>query len=467
MNIFSYILAGTFLYSFIKYSNNLKKLFRSLFLLASIISLTLDYGYFIMIGSYEFSYDEICVGILFVVALFYMMEGRYNRKILQGSLLFLLSGIIAVLFMLIFPKIDIGYIPHSQRWDEYVYGFISKTYEFSISAGSLMIPFRFFLLFIIIAVIKEIFTIEDWKYIYNIILFVVKAYILYGFVELILKSLFKIDIGSNFLNPFFGLGESTYSELSQRGELYVLHGFFRETSHFSTFLFVAAIFFCLEIRTNNLKKINYFWLGSCLFLILFSGSFSGILYTALILIFFVFCLKKSRRNILLFFAFIVVVFLAVFLSIYGLGEANYYLERVETTFDAINSIISNGAKTTTSEYIRLASGYNLIQLWIRYPLLGIGYGTASGYSSFWSMLVGGGIIGFLIYYHIIFHLGIGRKKLNWGIVLVFFSWMLTGSIGRFYSLSNLILFYVICNHELIVKCFDKKDESLKRLKYRN
>lgn len=460
MNIFSYILAGTFLYSFIKYSNNLKKLFRSLFLLASIVSLTLSYGYFIMIGSYEFSYDEICVGILFVVALFYMMEGRYNRKILQWSLLFLLSGIIAVLFMLIFPKIDIGYIPHDQSWDHYVYGRILKTYEFSISAGSFMILFRFFLLFIIIAVIKEIFTIEDWKYIYNIILFVVKAYILYGFIELILKNLFKIDVGNTFLTPFFGLGKSTYSTLSERGGLYMLQGFFRETSTFSTFLFVAAIFFCLEIRANNLKKINYLWLASCLFLTLLSGSFSGILYSALILIFFVFCLKKNRRNILLFFALMFMVLLAVFLSIYGFGYANYYLERLETTFEAINSIISDGAKIKASEYIRLASGYNLMQLWIRYPLFGIGYGTASGHSSFWSMLASGGIVGFLIYYHIVFRLGMGNKKLKLGAVLIFFSWALTGSIGGFYSLSNLILFYVICNHDLIIKYLDKTNKVL-------
>ncbi len=436
MHIFSSVLTAVIGGVVIKNRHSLKKILVALFLITLVIAFVLNYGYFFKIGDMEILYEELCTGLLFFVACIYVLKGKYDKKILFWSLIFLAGHVIAVLFLLIVPEVRPGFLSYAQSWDALAYKTIEKQYLFSLTNSNLLIPARFFIYFVVLSVVKVNFTKEDWKRIFKWLFIVIQCYIVYGYLEWLIKNVFNFNISMEILNPFFGRGGSTYDTMQNRQGI-AIQGFFREPSTYATALFYSGLLFCYRLKKEKLSILNVLWCVLTAGLLFLSGSFSGILYVALLfmllmLLFF----KRTKKTAIIYGAVALGVALAgLLLCLVARDRMSYYFDRILNTFRMIGRILKGETVSyheVTSEYARFLSIYSLIQLFIRYFIFGMGYGTTWGHTALVWFLANGGLFGVVMWLKIVCK-DFLKKPSRLLLITLFLSWFCTQTIMVFYS----------------------------------
>ncbi len=445
--VFSVILIALLGYLVILHRRDYKLIVRDVFMVTIILSFLGNYGYFCKVGDFELAHDEFCTFVLFALCLPYFFKGKYNSGMLKIGMLFLGAAMLGLLCTLLMPYVSAGFLSPDKSWDDYVFGRILLEHEATFSLRMAMIPARFILFFCVLSVLKENFTKEDWRFSFNSLLTAGKCMLLFAVAEFILKNVCTFDLGKNLYGPLFGSdGASTFSSLQKRGNLYVLQGFFRETTYFALLLFWLGFAWSVPIRRSPREKQNYFWLILNAALLLVTGAFAATIYFVLLVLFYViyYC-KKSKKAIL--FTLISLVAVAMAVGVFGLIRRDlflYYWSRIEGVFESIQLIASGESEVIrSSEFIRIMSMMHLFLIWIQRFFYGLGYGVAWGHSAVLWMLACGGVAGLGIWLYFVFKKFIPKCKLSLAAAFIFGSALVTGHLGMFYSLPYALILFML------------------------
>ena len=433
---FSFVLLA--ILGFLGYKNRKdhKLMLRDFFIVTLLVSFTMNYGYFLKIGSFELAYDEFCTGVLFIVCIPYFIKGKYNHSMLSVCCVFLVSCIISLFCTTIVPFVPNGFLTPSQSWDEFVYGNISLNFTVTASIKMLLIPLRFVIFFFILCVIKDVFTKEDWLHAFQKLLYVCKFLLLFSVIEFFTKNVLAFDYCTNLLDPIFGKGDFTANTiLVNRGDALAPQGLFREPSHFTSFLFWLGFAWFIPIKQDPTRESNYFWLATTATLLIFSTSFAGILFFGCLLAFYLVYFYKTHKSSKAPFFIVLVSSLALLMGLilFSPGLASYYLGRIKDTFHCISLLFTSNEVVLSSEFIRLLSIFKLSLIWIDRFFFGIGYGVTWGHSALIWMLACGGIVGLYIWYVFIFKRFIPNHKKSLAELFLLIAAAFTQNLSLFYS----------------------------------
>lgn len=302
----------------------------------------------------------------------------------------------------------------SAGWDSYLFGgknvIITSVLGFE-QIKELMKAFAF--IFILAAAYVELEA-SDWEDIINKVLFGSRIVLIYGGIEFIIVYIFKYEkLYMTILKPLFGLKASTFTSSLVRGKGYQLQGLFTEPSTYAVGLFMVMLLVIYQLKNSGLIniKINkicaYLTIAQCLFLMLFSMSFSSILLIflfAVIWLVYIYETNRRIRNILIILFPLICVggILAIFLLI---QTGSYYGERIQSAFRIVqealvskdlNQLYFSLVDTTNdgSSISRLGSSIGTFRMeFVQNPIIGLGVGVSKSYSFAANLLTDLGIVG--------------------------------------------------------------------------
>lgn len=399
MTPFSFVLFGIIGYFFIR-SRKWKDYFISFFGLTVAIEMNSISGYFLLIGDREISYSDVALLITTVIAIFVIFSRKQTRK--SATLVAVTFVVITLLGMLLCtlipPKTTI--VSYGTSWENLLYGLSAKTIP-SITIQSYLMFFKL-ICFLLIALAA--ISIKPQK---NTImqmstpaLFLLRVHICYALIEIVTKNILRTNAVTEIRNALFGVGSSTCTELLMRGASSAIYGMTKEPSHLST---VMCLFIIICILLDVVKRERV-WILLAMLVMLFSMSFSTLMYLACIGILYIAInrIRVSKRT-LLFSALGVCA--VVFIIWYVLSRNQYYLERVTGLVEDLSLIFSGGRVSQggiTSSFARMYSLTDTFMSFIHRPLLGIGIGTAYCHSGVVAILANIGIIGFIMWLRFLF-----------------------------------------------------------------
>ena len=417
------------------------------FVLKLILDLTLDYGYFIKIGESTISYSGIVSIILFVLSLFSMR--KMDMKVLKNGLVFVFLLLLGIITGMLFPY-DHRIVSVLNGWDRTLQGNYVKN-EVSIGFYNLSFLFTAIRFVVILATLRTLLV--DRNKVFDLVRKVLSfstLNIVYGYVEAILKNLFKFDVSANILSPIFGVTESTYSRLSLRGTLYSLQGLCKEPSYYSNTLFVFALLSIAYIyyarhsdilKKNIIVKKEIIRIAALSVLLIFGFSFSSVVYLAFIVVaFFVVVLGQRKVNFistrLIQSVPLVLIIGILLLSLKSDGSLEYYATRFKQLGKTISQIISSGtvgAFNSSSEAVRLTSIIESFRYFLNRPLLGLGIGATDCHSFIVSILSNCGLLGLLLWSKTIMAFSRTTMKNKKFIIFLFVILCIIGSFGDTFS----------------------------------
>ncbi len=394
MSIFGVLLILYFIYYFIKNQKKpISKLYPSLFVNVTICSIIFDIGYIAKIGNFTLEFNYFFTLLLFCFSIVCFIKDKIPISNIKKSLIFIFIILISFVFNLLISA-PLQSVPFYEEWDTYILGNLSIPYTkvgiHSVLQLLRIIMFVFeFSIFVIYANKSTLF--EFFKKSYKVTIMV----LLVSCLEILFYNFIPSFDFRNFLLNFFGHSEATFLNPRKFGFLYAPMAFMREPSSYSYMLFILSLanlsyyFVCTKNRKKILINICF-----CLLFIMISTSFSGILYLVVIL-FLIFCfsLKKNGYKSLKFI-FPIILILIVFLSF------NY--ASIKERFDSIFDIL-NGDKSNTSNYIRITSIFNNLNVFSKHMLLGFGVGSVYCFSGIVTILANIGIIGSLYFVYFVNH----------------------------------------------------------------
>lgn len=413
ITIYGVILMAYILLVFIRTKNN-KKRFIKLFTLSIFLYTNITIGYVIKVGDQTIAGYFLAMLFSAVASVHFLLKLKPKDFInLAVIIVILITGIVLI------PVMNYQVIDNN-GWDWYLFG-ANNIITNSISNKNIKELIKAVSFVIIAVASNKILTRSDWVCILNSIVQMTKYTIIFGVVEFIVVYIFKIyNLYSIFLQPLFGLKESTYAESMARGSFHQLQGLFTEPSAYATGLFVAVLALVTQNKINKINNIKTYtnnnkWIAVCLFLMMFSMSFSSILYLTSIvicMIVYIYVNNKNFRSIIILSSGILIGVITVMLSI--LANSNtYYGERLSAAFSIIsvafttkdlNNLWFHVANTVGdgSSVSRLGSAIGIIRIeFIQNPLIGLGVGTANSYALLPNMLTDIGIIGTIIWVRLI------------------------------------------------------------------
>lgn len=428
---------------------NFNVLFKYIFTLYILTSITINTGYAIKIGNSSIAYNTLFSLVLLVLSVILIYYKKFNKKILVYGILLYLSVFLGYVLFVIIPYKG-GMIQSLELWDGYIRGELPLVYEPSL-------PHKLFNW--IISVIRMPLILSVASYILNKsfmrrmsekIYALSNLILIYGFIELITKKLLKSTICNIFVTYFFG-------DIGENGSVGRLNGFTKEPSQYALVLFIFSLFILIEyrFRTKNDKtiknkdlisvliayKIIWIKLGLIYTLMLFSGS---------IISYYLFCIsfccflyqidirKLDKCIIKPLLIFIVILILLV--VIFGLPSA--LQSRIDRILNVIKTIYSGQKYQSyeTSEGARLVSISEMVKCFINRPLFGVGLGVTDAHSTIFSVLANFGIVGSILLSKIWkeFAKTSFKSKYFWMIII---SMLLSGGLGYFMELYYPFIIY--------------------------
>lgn len=374
---------------------------KNLFLVTVCLSLFLNVGWFLRVGSLEIGYSFVVSFLLFLLCLVYLFcNGKFSGKLLALGFLLCLSALIGVVHSALEPY-RYGVVQNS--WDYFVMGLEELTdspvrsLSFSTVFGIVRFP-------VILAVLYVIYRKEDGFRALNVIGMLTNGFIAYGFLEIFFRFLLRIDLTTLFLNPFFGEAYPTLAGTER------LQGLFKEPSHYAQGLLYLCVLslFSIRVERDERKRLAAHCRLFCLLaLLLLSTSFSALFYAvAVVALYPCVCRGVKARYIVGIGACLVLVALLLctnggFMRMLGL-ESLY--ERIDRTFRTFGALFAGERGTPSSEGARFTSIYYMIEIVLHRPLFGIGIGITDAHSTVFAVLANFGLVGFCL----------------WGAVLVMF-----------------------------------------------
>lgn len=446
---------------FFKNISSLKKMFFSFFSASIITNIIFDLGYFMKLGSTEIAYNYIFSIILFPISI--LIISKYYKKSNIPFLILLFMGSILISFTIsIITKRSIVSVPYNSLWDNYFD--TTKTLPSLRNDISQFIKMiiRIILFFLNLWAFSCIIEPKLIKKLISITTTCSLILIIYYFFELAFNNFVSYTSLRSFVQFVFGKSSSSYDSPRQFLNIYPPLLFNNEPSSTSFTMFILAIN-CIA-SSKLIKKTHLIYTFIYLFGLLFSGSFSSLIYFFLIITILIFTSKHSIRWIITALIFGVPFLITIM---------NVYSNRIQNIFYYI-SLFNNSQPAVLpklSEIIRLYSIYNNLKIFFSYPLFGVGLGVCYSFSGFITTLCNIGLIGTFLWSKIVSssckNLKFHKSSIIFGFFIFFMSFLFTGHMGIMVYLEKSLYLFIIttltCKKEVKNFLFNEfKNEILLR-----
>lgn len=405
---FGYILIVWIIYSAYK-GKTVQGIFYQLFVTELFFALSrMNYGYFMKIGGSEIDYNDVLLGILFVLSIAMLLKDpELPGKTGRLSILLLASILIGIVLCVMWPA-TVEVIDYNHSWDLYFHGVASEMQLVSYSSQSIMMFFRVIIFVLILNVAYKCYEMEDWISISEDLILSMRILIAYGFVELILKFGLSVNVNEG-LNWLFGRGVSTGGGLTR------LQGISREPSYYALALFNFLALSLARYYIDNTTKarlVNVLWMVAAIILGFASSSFSFLICFVGFLLVWIY-LKNFQRSafpkVVLILLFAIIVIAVVFSSDSFLNMATNsnitILKRVADSIDAMKKAFTNSfvlGRDASSEAARLGGGILSLKAGLARPLLGLGIGTTYCVTGLICIFANIGIVGLYLWIKLLF-----------------------------------------------------------------
>ncbi|WP_448754072.1 O-antigen ligase family protein [Agathobacter sp.] len=419
---------------------NLNKLYKFILFMYLFCSISVNAGFALKVAETSIGINTFLLTILFVLSIVFIIENKYEKKILLTGVFFVISIILGVFAMKVFPYKG-GVVNDLSDWDYIISG--SKYIQYSVSASDKFLNYMFGAVRfpIILSVTAYLIRFEDIIVYINKLYISIKYFIVYGYIEFLIKVIFKVDI-SDFQT--FLLGDTTYS--------YKIQGFTSEASKYAMVLFIYSILIIIQAKIDLYEskiKIKGFIFKKYLvqlilvyLLIVLTTSLSG--YYLLIISILVLLINVNvNKKVYIFFSlctFAVIIFIV--------GMPNYIIERLGMISQVLSTLRKGGIfhSYLTSEGARLSSIYYAIKAFLSRPIFGVGMGGTDAHSIFFAILANFGLLGTIIYFKIWKYFSKSYKSFIYWLIIA--SILLAGGFGYF---SELYLPFLILAYETVNK----------------
>lgn len=387
--------------------------------------LFVNVGYFIKIGSYEVTYSEYLLIVVFIYTIYFLLTLKYSKKMFFVGLSFILTVFITEIWLGLNPILNL----------------ISRNGELfqpKLSVYSIMISFKIILMSVIAINWKKVININYLMMISSYLKKYAKWVIVLCFIEFLTKNIFHSSMYTDLVSQIFGIGESTVSFIFQRGSLYTLQGLTREPSLLTLGLFNLAIILLFD---NQIKRIA-FEMIVITFLLFVSGSFASVVYILGIFAIVFFKYKQQKKYFLFIPSGILII--TIFMNS-NIGR--YYLIRFQNIimFFSNQTVIQN-----TSEVFRFTTIMDSLYLFLDRPLFGVGLGIPYSYGFISGILASIGLVGFVIWFYFIFlYIGGNSLRTSKYLSVIFIVWFFTGDMSILYGLPTILLACIIGNEQLL------------------
>ncbi len=394
---FAMVTCGYILGCLIK-CKTIEKKFLSVFLYHVIISLSVDFGYALQIGSYKFMHTGITSFVLFGLGVIYFFKKRpIPQKLEKWAFFLLASTILSAVLYAIFPY-NKPIITFLAGWDKMAQGQYDRELLTKVGLSFVMSVFAIVRYLTILVVAKRV-MVDGGKtrYVVDTVSTFLIAIVFYGIVEFIFKNAFKIDVLTNFLIPVFGKSEGGATHLVDRNGIIPLQGLTTEPSYYSFRLFFAGIFFLQRIRLSTEKTEKGIFIGAfvcALALLLVSMSFFALFFIGAL--FMMWCLNATTKKFLFRIGVgggVAIVALLI-ISIPGVAIFQYFIERIRRLMQAIVDIF-HSSLTASSENVRISSILESFVIFANRPLFGLYWYATDAHSLIVPILANCGCVGFV------------------------------------------------------------------------
>ncbi|MDD3252110.1 MAG: hypothetical protein PHV18_06085 [Lachnospiraceae bacterium] len=446
---FSYVLIAVITYEFFS-QRKLKVLFLNFFVIELVFALSrMNYGYFVHIGGSELEYNDVLLGVLFVLSILVLIKNpRIPQKTSNISMLLLLTIFIGMLLCNIFPA-NVAVIDYNHSWDMYMRGFTSEMQPVAFSMQSVLMFIRVLIFVFVLNIAYLLFNEHEWVDIAKKVYKYLKGLIVYGVIEIVLKYALHINVNL-YLNDFFGRGISTGGGVER------LQGICREPSYYALALFnfmaLSTALFYIEQNSAVKRKIRNWTIVSALIGI-FTTSFSFMICIVALMLMWLYLANtySSGRMFKVSIGICIVVCLAILIisSPFFLNFAMHsnitVLERSVQSVVQIKKAFTNTlipGEDFSSEASRLGGGVITLKAGFARPLLGLGIGTTYCVTGLICIFANIGFIGLYLWIKLLFEV-YGKNVSKMMTALLLLPVLFTNDLYTLYDTAYLLLIPII------------------------
>ena len=207
-------------------------------------SISINGGYAFKIGETTVAYNTFLSLLLLLLSIPFLKKGKYNKKILFWGLIFYLCIGLGILWMDLSPYTG-GLVQNLEDWDYIISGsrYISYTIQksdklFNYILSGVRFP-------IILSVGSKIFLDEDIKKWIEKIYKTIPFFVVFGFIEFIMKSILSINI--------YGIVSIFIGDVAEFSKL---QGLTKEASQYAMTLFIYTIVIVIMSKFDVRKSIK-------------------------------------------------------------------------------------------------------------------------------------------------------------------------------------------------------------------
>lgn len=403
----------------------------------------LEVGYFLRIGGIEIGYSFLINLFLFIYLFFTLVKERIPKQLFVAGICLSGSVLLGNILLILFPT-QVRTANINISWDDKIIlpGIVFE--KIHLTAFNLLNLFYLINYLLLFLVIMSVFKKDSPRIVVTSLKKITDLILAIGVIELISKYVFKSDAFNAIINRVFGITESTYVELTIRGNGFVLQGLTQESSHYVYVLFIL-FFSILASYVLTKQRSDLYRLGILLLLLAVSMSFSSVLYFIAIIhigLLWRFKAIKIEKKVLLNLLQLASIVLLFFLAtqflpewIKRLSTTGFWERRIKSMFEEISMVISGDWRHSTrslewSNRVRILSIYENMKIFLLRPIFGFGLGSVVSHSSTMMLLSGGGVVTTLMWARVNFLLG--RLKITYEYVIVIIVFL---AINIFNSLS--------------------------------
>jgi len=371
-----------------------RKCLRILIIATAVSELFLGCGYLFRFSNFEVNYYYLPLVLLFVSSFFYSLEANDKQKVLAVYFFFCLYLIFGLLLRLISNE-QIYSLDHSIIADELWAG---KTLVL-IKAGSYsFVAFAKTVLFLgSIAFSSLVLKVNDLIKILKTLAWFARFFVIAGAFEFVFINSVSPTALREGVFWLFGQTSTAVAVPYYRGGLYSPLLACSEPSEVASSLFVSMVILLASYRLLG-RHHDKFYIFAAFLVSALSLTLTGIVGNLCFLLVLLGAIDKKQRKTALI-AMVALAIVAVMVMIGYPPISRYFSEKIAPGF-AMLSYMANGysddyiiAHTGGSVAFRLYSMLNVLRVWVKHPLFGVGIGTTSAFSGLVTLLSNIGVIG--------------------------------------------------------------------------
>jgi len=461
ISIFGVLLILFYIYIFLAKSSIDRFVYSLIMLL--FCSLTVQMGYFVMIGEKGIPFSTIALIASTFFGLICPADEDRDKptQLIQVSGFLVLSCFVSVVLLKIFPYTQP--IIANSNYSEFLDGNVGYSV---LSTDNIKYGLIAVIVFISVILYRIKLTLDEEDILYiarkflNVSFFAVVGI---GFLEFIIENMFQSLFVTDLTISIFGEYGAQQNWLIERNGIYAIQGTTKEASMYSVSLLYTAIM-CLyvlkqEIANGCLGRKYSILLLLLVILLVVNRSMSSYVYVFILALCFVFVNPYSwirfsdtrlvSRVILAIGVCILLFWGAADILMSYTDSDNYFLSRLALSLEEFSSM-SSGVFNNNSEGIRYLGIYQCWKVFLDRAIFGVGFTELTCLSGFITMLVSMGVVGVFLWIRQI--LIFSNITLNEGSTIIFIVLILPNillnDIGTMLSFAMPFVFLLLSmNHQ--------------------